>query len=154
MFLLSSLESAFYKWHAEIHKNAYDHATILWPRAKEKVRSSGHEPMGLHVNTFTVGAHLRGLEGLQALSREAKEKPQPPCLGSEEKEDFSSVANTVPKASTHYWPGELATTRQNWNQGGSAIQNMAAEEHHRNIQTYLSLHKNMCIWKAAVNLHS
>lgn len=39
--------------------------------------------------------------GLQTLSREAVEKPQPPCLGSEEKADFSSMANTVPKASMH-----------------------------------------------------
>lgn len=50
------------------HTHACDSKTILWPCAKEKVRSSGHEPVGLHVNSFTVGAHLKGLEQGSRLS--------------------------------------------------------------------------------------
>lgn len=60
--------------------------------------------MGPHVNIFAVlkvPTPERVGTGLQALSREAMEESQPPCLGSEEKADFSSMASTVPKASTH-----------------------------------------------------
>lgn len=149
------------KFDTQKHTHSCAHETS-WPLAKEKVRSSGREPAGLRKCTCLRCEHIHrastpesAITGLWAVTRAATEKPQPQhCLGFETKADFSSIANTFSKAFVHNSLGELIATRWNWNQGYTNIPNMDAETRHRNIQKYLNLHKNVCIGKAALNLHS